>query len=397
MSDEPDDSNESNEPDESDDDPIAEMARGCRGLATEADFMRSAAGISAIDRHAAQCLERRYQDGAFAGAVDFGRRFLTLFEQELLPTRPFLEAAAARVRYHYGIALLLHNQPAEAVRQIDLAFRQEVFLTEHHLDRSAIAPLIDQILAEQPDCAWAQYEKARITLALPRFNLDDGLSLCRKDIQFFIQIGAMDGKTYDPIYRYVNGSRWRGIIVEPIPALFEQLKANYQGRRNLIFENVAITEADGEREMTWIPEQTIREHQLPGITKGIATLLPDRNYIRLFHSYAKTARVQTTTLKTLLARHDVKRIDLLQIDAEGYDIKILDQLDLSLFKPCIINIEIASCPPAERVACFRRLHQNGYALSFDGGELCAVRHPQFPPARVATDGSATRHTSERKD
>src|SRR5262245_33603946 len=62
---------------------------------------------------------------------------------------------------------------------------------------------------------------------------------------FFIQIGANDGVTSDPIRKYILNYHWRGILVEPQPDIFRALVANYDGETQLIFENVAIAPEDG--------------------------------------------------------------------------------------------------------------------------------------------------------
>ena len=62
---------------------------------------------------------------------------------------------------------------------------------------------------------------------------------------FFIQIGANDGLKADPIYLYVNKYHWNGILVEPVKYIFDNLRKNYQGVPNVLFENVAIGEKDG--------------------------------------------------------------------------------------------------------------------------------------------------------
>ena len=50
---------------------------------------------------------------------------------------------------------------------------------------------------------------------------------------FFVQIGANDGRslggtpgvTDDPIFEYVHTYRWSGLLVEPIPYLFDRLRS----------------------------------------------------------------------------------------------------------------------------------------------------------------------------
>jgi hypothetical protein len=61
---------------------------------------------------------------------------------------------------------------------------------------------------------------------------------------FFLQIGANDGHTDDPIVGLVKKYHLRGLLVEPQPATFKRLVKNYQGEDQLMFENALITSCD---------------------------------------------------------------------------------------------------------------------------------------------------------
>ena len=71
---------------------------------------------------------------------------------------------------------------------------------------------------------------------------------------FFVQIGAFDGQTGDPIHGFVTTHGWRGILVEPQKRHFEALKATYGGQSDLIFRNVAVGERRESRVLYKIRE-----------------------------------------------------------------------------------------------------------------------------------------------
>lgn len=52
----------------------------------------------------------------------------------------------------------------------------------------------------------------------------------------FIQIGSNDGLANDPLREFVLSKRWKGILVEPVPYLFDRLIDNYKGIDGLYFE-----------------------------------------------------------------------------------------------------------------------------------------------------------------
>jgi hypothetical protein len=59
----------------------------------------------------------------------------------------------------------------------------------------------------------------------------------------FIQIGACDGISGDPIYpNALHNLSWTGVLIEPNPIQFEQLKTNYRGREGLTFKCAAVSD-----------------------------------------------------------------------------------------------------------------------------------------------------------
>ena len=73
------------------------------------------------------------------------------------------------------------------------------------------------------------YEVKRLHPAEPMSNIDlfrmiaETLSRDQKNV-FFVQVGANDGVQSDPINHFVSEYGWRGILVEPQPAIFKKLK-----------------------------------------------------------------------------------------------------------------------------------------------------------------------------
>ncbi|MGH8602736.1 MAG: FkbM family methyltransferase [Gammaproteobacteria bacterium] len=185
----------------------------------------------------------------------------------------------------------------------------------------------------------------------------------RSDDFFFIQIGANDGRRHDPIFRYIMQYDWRGILVEPVPSYFVRLRHNYRTFPQLIFENVAVSDADG-RDFYRVQEGP--DH-LPDWCRGIGTLYPQvllkhRWIIPGLQDYVVKERVKCLSFTSLLAKHGVRKIDLLLIDAEGYDYEILKQVDFKRLPPAIIRYEHKHLSRAHRLACERSLTAHGYVV-----------------------------------
>ena len=154
---------------------------------------------------------------------------------------------------------------------------------------------------------------------------------------FFVQIGAHDGSMDDPIGRWIQKHQWQGIFVEPQRDQFERLRARYDNLRSgLIFENVAIDHREGFRPLFKVAPRVISTPE----QTGLASFFPDRSPppIRI-KGEITSETVRCLPLSTLLQKHHVKRIDLLQIDTEGYDFEIIKMIDFRACAPAIIHYE----------------------------------------------------------
>lgn len=158
-----------------------------------------------------------------------------------------------------------------------------------------------------------------------------------------VQIGSNDGKTGDPLYPlFQKYPAWRGLLVEPIPYIFAKLKANYPDGIRFDLANVAIGE-DGKMPFYYVDKAAVND--LPDLPYWYDQLGSfDRGHIikeldGVLEPYIRSMEVESLPLTTLLDRHSVTTIDVLHIDAEGYDWKVLQQLDLKRFKPRFILCE----------------------------------------------------------
>jgi FkbM family methyltransferase len=197
----------------------------------------------------------------------------------------------------------------------------------------------------------------------------------------FVQIGANDGVFQDPIRDLVVKHRLRGVLVEPLPDLFARLRANYNGQPGLAFEQCAVGEHDGEATLY----RVAADPQLPAWTQGIASFDKEHLSGRKFKFPALEGRVESLkvpvlTLPSLLRKHDMDGCELLQIDAEGYDCRIVQAAIRSGLRPGIINYENLNSGPEERAQVKRLLADNAYAFLDIGPDTLAVRSSYFKGA-----------------
>lgn len=170
------------------------------------------------------------------------------------------------------------------------------------------------------------------------FSIDKTLNnlFLKKKIRNLVQIGSNDGKRFDIINGFVKKFSPKSILVEPIKKDFEDLKDNYKDYQNVFFENSAISVNDTIQYLYRVDDAKYKfydEH-----IKGIASF-EIKHLIK--HGVSKShiikEHINSITIKDLLGKYSIDKLDLLVVDAEGYDGDIIiDFLSNSSLRPTII-------------------------------------------------------------
>jgi FkbM family methyltransferase len=179
---------------------------------------------------------------------------------------------------------------------------------------------------------------------------------------FVLQIGANDGMAGDPLFSSFSRMRWSGLLVEPVPHLYEALATHYRDRPGVRMERAAVSTHDGEAplyRLRSVPGKTPQWFdQLASLDREV--LLKNRSAIPDIESLLIEERVPTMRLDTLLTRHSVSRIDLLVIDTEGHDYEILRALDFGRFRPVLLMFEHQHLSANDKAAAVALLATHGY-------------------------------------
>ena len=169
-------------------------------------------------------------------------------------------------------------------------------------------------------------------------NIEKILNYLTKNniVNSLVQVGANDGQRFDALNRFIKDYKIRCILVEPIEEHFKDLKNNYKGFKNIFFENSLISV---NNEILYLYKANAKSLANYGDhVKGISSF----DYKHLIkHGVRKKhiikQKVNSITIKDLLLKYKFNNFDLLFIDAEGYDGKIVnDFLSNSLIRPYII-------------------------------------------------------------
>lgn len=194
---------------------------------------------------------------------------------------------------------------------------------------------------------------------------------------FFVQVGSNDGLQGDPIHDLIiSRESWSGIFIEPIDFLFQRLRKNYGDAERFIFENVAIGTEKGSKKFYYVSEKARAELDLPYWHDQLGSF--DRSHIiralgEQMQPYIVEEDIECLPLQEVFNRNQVDAIDLIHIDTEGFDYKVLSQLDIERYKPSVILFEHHLLPDDEFAKARKLLRDAGYRMLQYGNDILALR------------------------
>lgn len=190
-----------------------------------------------------------------------------------------------------------------------------------------------------------------------------------------IKIGANDGILDDPTYPYLVDNYWKCIFVEPQKYFFEKLTSNLCGKGNFYFENIAIGDSTGT--FTLYTIDVTSYPLLPSYCALCSSL--DKDYVmsilkdfKLGEEAIIEEKTPVLLLKDLYAKYTLSNIDILQLDTEGYDAKIIRTIDFEHIVPRIIIFEHVNTPVVEYRQLCQSLRKRGYKLYYWDRDTIAV-------------------------
>jgi FkbM family methyltransferase len=207
----------------------------------------------------------------------------------------------------------------------------------------------------------------------------------RADV-FFVEIGSNDGEQHDHLRPFILERGWRGIMVEPVPYVFERLRANYESVPGVILENAAIADRDGEVPFHYLVDATEEERRaLPDWYDGIGSLSRDFIVGHAKHMPDIEERIVSEplpalTFESLCAKHGVDSVDVVVVDAEGYDREILRMIDFDRRRPELLVYEHFHLTPEDRRDAASAMRAAGYdAMEEHFDTFCLARdaHPDL--------------------
>ena len=187
----------------------------------------------------------------------------------------------------------------------------------------------------------------------------------RRTEGYFVEIGAYDGENFSNT-SCLSDAGWAGLYVEPIKEFADKCRARHSLNQRVTVVNCAASDVNGEEEifigdtLTTLVGDQVSDYEKIDWAKGLHR--------------GNSRKIRTETLDKILETHQVPvGFDVLVVDVEGAEDKVIRGFDIELWHPKVILIELEDEHPDFRnnarivsaVACIRqKIESAGYAIYF---------------------------------
>ena len=184
----------------------------------------------------------------------------------------------------------------------------------------------------------------------------------KKIINSLIQIGANDGISHDHLHNIIKKYSLESLLLEPIEKYFFDLKNNYSNYKNVRIENSALSV---NNEILFLHKVNPKYFNKYGtLSSGISSFYKDhlvKHGIKEKHIIKE--KLNQISFNELLIKYSINSFDLLLIDTEGYDCRIVNDFFLKIkeIRPIII-FEWSHIKNSELEDTLKIINKNNYSF-----------------------------------
>jgi FkbM family methyltransferase len=182
----------------------------------------------------------------------------------------------------------------------------------------------------------------------------------RKKDGFFIELGALDGVLYSNTKFFEDSMNWTGILIEPVPSRFEELKKN---RPKCELHRLAICDKEGEVEF-------IGHNAYGGTVHGYG---PELKEARINENKLpnETYKVPAKRFDQVVTADRVPHVDLFSIDVEGGEYEVLSTFDWNIDVSVVMYESSLKWKEEDLKKCEDLMKKNGFEFyqRYHGSEI----------------------------
>jgi FkbM family methyltransferase len=157
---------------------------------------------------------------------------------------------------------------------------------------------------------------------------------------FYIEAGAHDGQYESNTINLEKNLGWNGILIEPNEDMIKKCISN-RGKNNIII-NCALVSSDYPHENiigSFVDDgKCTQEGQIVDHISEHFSLHKIQE-IEIIKNTRKLTTVKAFTLQKILDSNEIKHIDFISLDVEGYEEEVLRGIDLTKNSPKFMLIE----------------------------------------------------------
>ena len=156
------------------------------------------------------------------------------------------------------------------------------------------------------------------------------------DNGFFVEAGGNDGIAQSNTLHFERYRNWRGLLIEPVPALAWRCRLLRPGAVTVNAALGTFSQSGASLDMTYCNLMSTVDGAMSSAAEQDAHIHAGA-IVQNLRPYRFT--VPCVALNDLLTRYEIGRIDLLSLDVEGYEENVLRGIDFSRFRPRYMLIE----------------------------------------------------------
>lgn len=189
--------------------------------------------------------------------------------------------------------------------------------------------------------------------------------LFNKENGFYIELGANDGLKQSNTAFFEFFRNWTGILVEPSLSAFEQCKTNRP--KSSCYNNACVSNEYSD-------DFVYGDFNTGNLMSSVNAIRKNGKEI----DGAYLTKVPAITLEQILKEEKIKEknieIDFLSLDTEGYELNILKGINLNLYRPKYMLIEVYNFD-FENIVQF--LKENEYKLLYNFTNYSKESNPHW--------------------